>query len=242
MEIKPKQSSNITVDKMQLLSLQRVAKNDPVLFSNTNFQKDFIRTSEMEEAAKTETDSTKTPSTLESTTSTIIAEKNYDFSAINHDLDPTIIQKSGKSSKLSEITSSVILLYFSSGECPDCMHLDPQLFKFYNEINKYGTEKNLSIILVDKQKSQSIFNNYYNSLPWDAVAFDDINRSFLFDKYLIYKIPTLILVDHEGNKLATFDFIHEIKHRNGSFHHMYEHLKFTANNHKIHNHPKLQVQ
>ena len=91
-------------------------------------------------------------------------------------------------------------LYFSAHWCPPCRLFTPVLVDFYNKINE--KEKKLEIIFVSNDQSPQQFNEYYKTMPWCAVNFDDDIRDTLGEAFQINGIPTLLVVDNKGKKLC----------------------------------------
>jgi len=91
-------------------------------------------------------------------------------------------------------------LYFSAHWCPPCRLFTPILIDFYNKINE--KEKKFEIIFISSDQSSQQFDEYYNTMPWAAVNFDDEMRDTLGDAFQINGIPTLIIFDNKGKKLC----------------------------------------
>lgn len=91
-------------------------------------------------------------------------------------------------------------LYFSAHWCPPCRLFTPVLVDFYNKINE--KEKKLEIIFVSNDQSPQQFNEYYKTMPWCAVNFDDDIRDTLGEAFQINGIPTLLVFDNKGKKLC----------------------------------------
>ena len=91
-------------------------------------------------------------------------------------------------------------LYFSAHWCPPCRLFTPILVDFYNKINE--KEKKFEIIFISSDQSSQQFDEYYNTMPWAAVNFDDEMRDTLGDAFQINGIPTLIIFDNKGKKLC----------------------------------------
>ena len=90
----------------------------------------------------------------------------------------------------------LIALYFSAKWCGPCKAFTPKLIELYNEVNK--TEKRLEIVFVSGDNDEDQFQAYFKDMPWLAVEFDDALDE-VTAKYPVNQIPTLIIIDANGN-------------------------------------------
>jgi nucleoredoxin len=61
-------------------------------------------------------------------------------------------------------------IYFSAHWCPPCKGFTPILADFYN---KFHQEKNFEIVFVSGDEDEGEFVEYYSTMPWLTVSFDD---------------------------------------------------------------------
>ena len=100
----------------------------------------------------------------------------------------------------SFLSAKVKAFYFTAHWCPPCRVFTPFLAEIYKEVNK--KEKEFEIIFVSSDKSKSEYESYFEEMPWLAVPFDDSETiKKLKTKYFVSGIPTLVIVDNEGNVL-----------------------------------------
>ena len=88
-----------------------------------------------------------------------------------------------------------VALYFSAKWCGPCKHFTPKLVEFYNEANKDG--KKLEIIFVSADNEEEEFEEYYGTMPWLAVEFDDVLDE-VSAKYPASSIPKLTVLNKDG--------------------------------------------
>eukprot|EP01022_Parablepharisma_sp_SALTPOND_P009429 TRINITY_DN139194_c0_g1_i1.p1 TRINITY_DN139194_c0_g1~~TRINITY_DN139194_c0_g1_i1.p1 ORF type:complete len:154 (-),score=17.17 TRINITY_DN139194_c0_g1_i1:105-566(-) len=88
-------------------------------------------------------------------------------------------------------------LYFSAHWCPPCKMFTPQLAKLYTEVNTPA--KQIEIIFVTSDKDQKSWSDYYATMPWLAIPFGDARIPQLKKKYNVSGIPTLVILDPNGN-------------------------------------------
>ena len=91
-------------------------------------------------------------------------------------------------------------LYFSAHWCPPCRRFTPMLEKVYKEVNKENKE--FEIVFISSDSSKPEFEDYYKEMPWLAVPYDDQDTiEKLNTKYGVRGIPTLLIIDKDGNVL-----------------------------------------
>lgn len=88
-------------------------------------------------------------------------------------------------------------LYFSAHWCPPCRGFTPQLAGWYKE----GlSDKGLEIVFVSSDRDEDAFKGYAAEQPWKSLPFADRDRkAALSKKFEVEGIPTLILLDADGN-------------------------------------------
>ncbi|XP_022313533.2 tryparedoxin-like [Crassostrea virginica] len=89
-------------------------------------------------------------------------------------------------------------LYFSAHWCPPCRGFTPVLADLYNRLKE--NNQSIEIIFVSSDRDEGSFNEYYNEMPWHALPFSDRDaKQKLADKYGVRGIPTLVILDKDGN-------------------------------------------
>ena len=103
---------------------------------------------------------------------------------------------------LSEITETPIIgLYFSAHWCPPCRIFTPILSEFYKKVNE--EKKQIEIIFISCDRDTKSFNEYYDSMPWLTVPFENEMRDTISEAFEINGIPTLLIFDNKGNLIET---------------------------------------
>ena len=104
--------------------------------------------------------------------------------------------------QVSSINAKFKLLYFSAHWCPPCRAFTPQLALFYQEVN--SAAKQVEIIFVSADKSPDQFNEYFATMPWLSLPYEDRQRKqSLGSQFGIQGIPALVLLDNSGRALST---------------------------------------
>ncbi|XP_022319409.2 nucleoredoxin-like [Crassostrea virginica] len=94
--------------------------------------------------------------------------------------------------------TDVIGLYFSAHWCSPCRGFTPNLVEFYNTMK--ANNQPMEIIYVSLDRDRSSFDEYYGTMPWYTISFDDNEaREKLAEEYGVRGIPCLIIMDTEGN-------------------------------------------
>ena len=92
------------------------------------------------------------------------------------------------------------MLYFSAHWCPPCRGFTPELASFYEA---HAAAKNFEVVFLSSDRSEEEFAAYYGDMPWLAVPLaDKATKAALSAKFEVRGIPTLILLDKEGNTVT----------------------------------------
>eukprot|EP00441_Pelagodinium_beii_P000429 CAMPEP_0197703390 /NCGR_PEP_ID=MMETSP1338-20131121/125414_1 /TAXON_ID=43686 ORGANISM="Pelagodinium beii, Strain RCC1491" /NCGR_SAMPLE_ID=MMETSP1338 /ASSEMBLY_ACC=CAM_ASM_000754 /LENGTH=299 /DNA_ID=CAMNT_0043287285 /DNA_START=83 /DNA_END=982 /DNA_ORIENTATION=+ len=117
-------------------------------------------------------------------------------------LGSELLSKSGMV-KTTEVLSDkkLVMIYFSAHWCPPCRGFTPKLMAKYNAS---AAAKSVEIVFVSSDRDEAAFSDYYSEMPWLAVPFEDRDRkASLSAKYGVRGIPSLIVVDADGNLVTT---------------------------------------
>jgi len=124
------------------------------------------------------------------------------MSAFTKLLGSEVLDKGGKKVSTSTLQGKVVGLYFSAHWCPPCRQFTPILAGIYQQLQK--EKKAFEIVFVSSDKDEKSFKEYFASMPWKAIPFEDNERKGgLGQSYGVKGIPALILLDPEGNTITT---------------------------------------
>lgn len=70
--------------------------------------------------------------------------------------------------------------------------------KYYNTRKEQGKD-DFEVIFVTGDRAESDFQGYFAEMPWLAIPFGDPRLSKLNERFEVEGIPTLVILDHEGN-------------------------------------------
>ena len=90
-----------------------------------------------------------------------------------------------------------IMVYFSAHWCPPCRGYTPELSKAYADS---GKKDQTAVVFVSSDRDEAAFAEYYGEMSFMALPY--ANRSAkeeLSTKYGVRGIPTLVLLDGDGN-------------------------------------------
>ena len=123
-------------------------------------------------------------------------------------LGPKLISQSGADIEVASLAKSnkSIALYFSASWCPPCRAFSPKLSEAYAEYKKRSDGDDLELIFVSSDSDVDAFNDYHKKITFPALPFErrDLKQS-LSERFGVQGIPTLILMDAEGNQIHDKD-------------------------------------
>merc|ERR1712022_96087 len=93
-------------------------------------------------------------------------------------------------------------IYFSAHWCPPCRGFTPKLAESYKTMKAAG--KKFEIIFASSDRDTAAFDDYFKEMPWLALPYvDRAKKDALSKKFKVQGIPTLVIVDKEGNTITT---------------------------------------
>jgi len=95
------------------------------------------------------------------------------------------------------------LLYFSAHWCPPCRGFTPVLGKWYEAAKAKGVD--LELVFVSSDRDPKQWEEYTKEMPgWKLLPWEDrARKNKLSSMFEVEGIPTLVLVDGEGNTITT---------------------------------------
>lgn len=103
--------------------------------------------------------------------------------------------------KVASLNGKTVGLYFSGHWCPPCRKFTPKLKSVYDELKGRGEE--FEVIFVSSDRDEDSFKEYYESMPWLALPFDDVLKRSLSQYFDIEGIPQLVIIGPNGKTVTT---------------------------------------
>lgn len=109
-----------------------------------------------------------------------------------------LIDNKNKNYDLKELTKKKYFgLYFSAKWCGPCRKFTPKLIEFYDKV------ENFEVIFISLDSDETEFNDYFSKMPWKSLPFDNEKSEKLSEFFNVQGIPSLVLVDYDGNLLTS---------------------------------------
>jgi len=123
------------------------------------------------------------------------------MSGLVHLLGEKLVTDAGEVSTTEALQSAkAVALYFSAHWCPPCKGFTPKLAEWYTKSLK---SKGLEIVFVSSDKDEAAFKEYFGEMPWKALPYSDrARKEELSKKYKVQGIPTVVILDGEGNVIT----------------------------------------
>ena len=124
-------------------------------------------------------------------------------------------------STLEALSNKVIAVYFSAHWCPPCRAFTPKLISVYQQSKELG--KQFEVIFCSADHSEEEFFQYFKTMPWLAIKFNDEEREIFMSKFSVSGIPKLsilapsgqIIVDNAVNPNINLQMIDQWIHQAG---------------------------
>jgi nucleoredoxin len=94
-----------------------------------------------------------------------------------------------------------VALYFSAHWCPPCQRFTPELAETYKAIKAARDDFELVFVSGDRDAAQ--FREYFATMPWLALPFEEKRYEALSSHFEVEGIPTLVLLSPEGKVITT---------------------------------------
>lgn len=115
---------------------------------------------------------------------------------------PHLVNSDGETVAIDSLAGKKVGLYFSALWCPPCRAFTPKLVETYNTWQEEG--KAFELVFVSADRSADSMKKYMNDyeMPWLAFPFDAEQRETLPREHRVRGIPTLVILDEEGNVIT----------------------------------------
>merc|ERR1711988_481776 len=109
-----------------------------------------------------------------------------------------LVSKSGVVSTSEALAGKKhVMIYFSAHWCPPCRGFTPVLAE---KFAKTAEANSIAVVFVSSDRDQPAFDEYFSEMPWHALPFSERDlKQKLGEKYGVRGIPTLVVLDNEGN-------------------------------------------
>lgn len=117
-------------------------------------------------------------------------------------LGPRLLTADGEEVSIRELENKKVGIYFSAHWCPPCRIFTPKLVETYNTLQ--AGDKPFEIVFVSSDRSAEAMREYMEEfeMSWLALPFDSEQRDALAQRYGVRGIPTLVVVDADGQTLS----------------------------------------
>ncbi|KAI3812473.1 hypothetical protein L1987_17183 [Smallanthus sonchifolius] len=119
---------------------------------------------------------------------------------VSGDLD-FVVGKDGAKIPVSDLVGKYILLYFSAHWCPPCRAFTPKLVETYNEIK--SKHDAFEVIFISSDRDQASYDEYYATMPWLALPYNDKRKQSLSRIFKVSGIPLLAALGPTGKTITT---------------------------------------
>eukprot|EP00299_Pterocystis_sp_00344_P015039 c7491_g1_i1.p1 GENE.c7491_g1_i1~~c7491_g1_i1.p1 ORF type:complete len:416 (+),score=94.95 c7491_g1_i1:90-1337(+) len=95
-----------------------------------------------------------------------------------------------------------VLVYFSAHWCGPCRQFTPQLAQSYKTMKEKGLK--FDVVFVSSDRDEHGFDEYVAEMPWLSLPYSErTTKAALSKKYKVDGIPTLVVLDNQGNTITT---------------------------------------
>jgi thiol-disulfide isomerase/thioredoxin len=120
---------------------------------------------------------------------------------------PWLLRGAGTNASVptSDVLSNTRLvgIYFSAHWCPPCRRFTPMLIEAYNHLKEEFPSHGLEMVFVSSDRSDSEFNQYYASMPWAGMPYQDRTKQKEINmRYGVRGIPALVILDAMSGQIV----------------------------------------
>ena len=115
-------------------------------------------------------------------------------------LPATLSDKNGAVVQSASLNGKMVGFYFTASWCGPCKVFTPPLIKFRDHY-----QDQFEIVMVGSDRSpedHAAYMKKYN-MPWPATEHGSFASRFLYERYGVASVPTLIIVRPDGSTLTT---------------------------------------
>lgn len=111
-----------------------------------------------------------------------------------------------------ELEGKKIALFFTAGWCPPCRQFTPMLIEAYNAWRSDDVPIEVVLVSWDRSVVDMIRYMRQSRMPWLAMPFSPRQQEVLNRRFRVDEIPTLVVIDAEGNTLTTTGVMDVVRH------------------------------
>ena len=121
------------------------------------------------------------------------------FATLEELIGTELVDAKGNKVETSSLAGKVIGLYFSASWCGPCKMFTPELVKLRDR-----KDDQFEVVLVGSDRSAEDMQKYMKDfdMEWPAIPFESPLRQQLGGKYEIRGIPSLVIIDDQGNLIT----------------------------------------
>ena len=121
------------------------------------------------------------------------------FASLEELIGTELVDAKGNKVETSSLAGKVIGLYFSASWCGPCKMFTPELVKLRDR-----NDDKFEVVFVSSDRSAEDQEEYMKDydMEWPAIPYDSPLRGELGAKYEIRGIPSLVIVDDQGNLIT----------------------------------------
>ena len=121
------------------------------------------------------------------------------FASLEELIGTELVDAKGDKVETSSLEGKVIGLYFSASWCGPCKMFTPDLVKLRDR-----NDDKFEVVFVSSDRSAEDQQEYMKDydMEWPAIPYDSPLRQQLGGKYEVRGIPSLVIIDDQGNLIT----------------------------------------
>jgi nucleoredoxin len=121
------------------------------------------------------------------------------FASLEELIGTELVDAKGNKVETSSLAGKVIGLYFSASWCGPCKMFTPELVKLRDR-----NDDKFEVVFVSSDRSAEDQQEYMKDydMEWPAIPYESPLREQLGGKYEIRGIPSLVIIDDQGNLIT----------------------------------------
>jgi nucleoredoxin len=126
-------------------------------------------------------------------------------------LGPELLTKSGMQATSQALDSvEIVALYFSAQWCPPCRGFTPHLAAAVSR----AARREFAVVYCSSDRDMPSFTQYYNSMPWLALPFGDMQTQVLGQQFDVRTIPCLVIINAQNGSVISKNGVQDLAESN----------------------------